>query len=181
MRDGVFGQERFVSFRVIRILGDVPAGRSVMSRGPNTFRKSDLVRALKGAKAAGVEVARIKIAKDGKIEIETISAPEAVGIFPKGKTNGMRRQRKRRSTFMATSTATANRVGISVAPASSRWHSPGSLGRRGLWPLMKTPQLGSPWKSAGEGVKPGSVRALAVSYFNSVGPNLNWSVLVSAR
>ncbi len=48
-----------------------------MSRGPQTFRQSDLTRAIKGAQAAGIAVARITIAKDGKIEIDTGSAPEA--------------------------------------------------------------------------------------------------------
>lgn len=40
-----------------------------MGRGPLTFRQQDLVRALKGAKAAGIEVARVEIEKDGKIVI----------------------------------------------------------------------------------------------------------------
>jgi hypothetical protein len=34
-----------------------------MTRGPLTFRQKDLVRALKGAKAAGIEVARVEIDK----------------------------------------------------------------------------------------------------------------------
>ena len=43
-----------------------------MSRGAHTFKQSDLTRALRGAKAAGVEVSRIKIAKDGTIEIKVL-------------------------------------------------------------------------------------------------------------
>lgn len=42
-----------------------------MARGTATFTQSDVTRAVKGAKAAGVDVARIKIAKDGTIEIDT--------------------------------------------------------------------------------------------------------------
>ena len=47
-----------------------------MVRGPGTFKQRDLTRALKGAKAAGIDVARIKIAKDGSIEIDTGKPPE---------------------------------------------------------------------------------------------------------
>ena len=42
-----------------------------MSRGPATFRQSDLTRAIKAAKAAGIEVVRIEVDKDGKIAIIT--------------------------------------------------------------------------------------------------------------
>jgi hypothetical protein len=42
-----------------------------MARGPLTFRQQDLVRALKGARAAGIEVARVEIDKTGKIVIVT--------------------------------------------------------------------------------------------------------------
>ena len=42
-----------------------------MARGPLTFRQQDLVRALKGAKAAGIDVARVEIDKSGKIVIVT--------------------------------------------------------------------------------------------------------------
>jgi hypothetical protein len=38
-----------------------------MARGPLTFRERDLVRALKGAAAAGIEVAQFEIDKAGKI------------------------------------------------------------------------------------------------------------------
>lgn len=42
-----------------------------MARGPLTFRQQDLVRALKGAKAAGIEIARVEIDKAGKIVMVT--------------------------------------------------------------------------------------------------------------
>jgi hypothetical protein len=42
-----------------------------MARGTLTFRQRDLVRALKGAKAAGIEVAQVEIDKAGKIVIVT--------------------------------------------------------------------------------------------------------------
>ena len=58
-----------------------------MSRGPATFKQSDLTRALKGTKAAGVDVSRIKIAKDGSIEIDTSPATSAKPDEDEGATN----------------------------------------------------------------------------------------------
>ena len=43
-----------------------------MSRGTASFRQADLVKALKAAKAAGVEVARITV-KDGQITMEFVT------------------------------------------------------------------------------------------------------------
>lgn len=40
-----------------------------MGRAAATFKQSDLTRALKGAKAAGVAVARVEVGTDGKIII----------------------------------------------------------------------------------------------------------------
>jgi hypothetical protein len=40
-----------------------------MVRGPLSFRQRDLVRALKGAKAAGLEISKVEIDKDGKIVV----------------------------------------------------------------------------------------------------------------
>jgi len=40
-----------------------------MSRSQSTFRQTDLTRAIKAVRNAGVEVARAEIAKDGKIII----------------------------------------------------------------------------------------------------------------
>jgi hypothetical protein len=40
-----------------------------MPRSPSTFRQTDLTRAIKAARNAGVGVARAEIAKDGKISI----------------------------------------------------------------------------------------------------------------
>jgi hypothetical protein len=40
-----------------------------MSRSTSTFRQSDLTRAIRGVRNAGVDVARAEIAKDGKIII----------------------------------------------------------------------------------------------------------------
>jgi hypothetical protein len=38
-----------------------------VSRGPQTFRQRDVTAALKAAKAAGCEVERIEVGKDGRI------------------------------------------------------------------------------------------------------------------
>jgi hypothetical protein len=38
-----------------------------MPRGDQTFRQTDVVRAIKAARAAGEEIARIEIDRDGKI------------------------------------------------------------------------------------------------------------------
>ena len=47
-----------------------------MSRGLSTFRQRDVTRALKATVAAGIEVSRIEIDKDGKI-IVIVGKPEA--------------------------------------------------------------------------------------------------------
>lgn len=46
-----------------------------MARAPATFKQSDVMRAVKGAMAAGVEVARVRISLDGSIEIH-VGKPE---------------------------------------------------------------------------------------------------------
>jgi hypothetical protein len=38
-----------------------------MGRGPCTFKEVDLVRALRAAKKAGIEVVRAEVQRDGKI------------------------------------------------------------------------------------------------------------------
>jgi hypothetical protein len=51
-----------------------------MSRGPSIFRQSDVTRAIKGAAAAGVDIAqiaRIEIDKAGKIVIITVNGADA--------------------------------------------------------------------------------------------------------
>jgi hypothetical protein len=45
-----------------------------MARGKCVFRQSDLTRAFKAARAAGVEVARYEIAKDGRIIVVPVGA-----------------------------------------------------------------------------------------------------------
>jgi hypothetical protein len=42
-----------------------------MTRAPSTFRQRDVTRAIRGAIAAGVDIARIEVAKDGTIVIVT--------------------------------------------------------------------------------------------------------------
>jgi hypothetical protein len=42
-----------------------------MARAPSTFRQLDVTRAIKAAKAAGVDIGRIEIANDGRIVIIT--------------------------------------------------------------------------------------------------------------
>ena len=45
-----------------------------MARGKCAFRQSDLTRAFKAARAAGIEVARYEIAKDGRIIVVPVGA-----------------------------------------------------------------------------------------------------------
>lgn len=47
-----------------------------MPRRPSSFRQQDIVRALRAASAAGIEVRRFEIAPDGRIAIETGKAVE---------------------------------------------------------------------------------------------------------
>ncbi len=44
-----------------------------MARRPCTFTRRDITRALRGAKAAGIEVQRVEIDKAGKIVLVTSS------------------------------------------------------------------------------------------------------------
>jgi hypothetical protein len=50
-----------------------------MVRRPCKFRQSDLTRALKAARAAGIEIARFEIEKDGKIVVVPGKPIEAPG------------------------------------------------------------------------------------------------------
>jgi len=47
-----------------------------MARGPCNFRQTDVKRAIKGARAAGMEVARVEINKDGVIVVVPSCKPE---------------------------------------------------------------------------------------------------------
>jgi hypothetical protein len=49
-----------------------------MARAPSIFRQQDVTKAIKATKAAGVDIVRIEIAKDGRIAI--ITATEAARI-----------------------------------------------------------------------------------------------------
>jgi hypothetical protein len=42
-----------------------------MTRAPATFRQSDITKAIRAARKAGVENVRVEIAKDGRIVIVT--------------------------------------------------------------------------------------------------------------
>ena len=51
-----------------------------MARAPSAFRQQDVTRAIKATKAAGVDIARIEVDRDGKIAIITVgpsTLPEA--------------------------------------------------------------------------------------------------------
>jgi 3-keto-L-gulonate-6-phosphate decarboxylase len=49
-----------------------------MARAPSTFRQQDVTRAIRAAIAGGVDIARIEVAKDGRIVIVTCGAQPAV-------------------------------------------------------------------------------------------------------
>jgi hypothetical protein len=49
-----------------------------MARAPSTFRQQDVTRAIRAAIAAGVDIARIEVAKDGRIVIVTGGADPPV-------------------------------------------------------------------------------------------------------
>ena len=49
-----------------------------VGRAPSTFRQADVTRAVKAVTAAGVGIARVEIAKDGRIVIVTGEAQPAV-------------------------------------------------------------------------------------------------------
>lgn len=48
-----------------------------MSHGPQTFKKGDLVRALRAVKAAGEKVQRVEVDKDGRIIVIVGDADQA--------------------------------------------------------------------------------------------------------
>jgi hypothetical protein len=50
-----------------------------MARAPSNFRQQDVTRAIKGAVAAGVGIARVEIDKAGKITIIATGAHEPCG------------------------------------------------------------------------------------------------------
>ena len=49
-----------------------------MSRGPTTFRQRDVTAAIKAAKAAGLDVARIEVDKAGKIVVVATATKGAI-------------------------------------------------------------------------------------------------------
>jgi hypothetical protein len=49
-----------------------------MSRGAAKFTQSDVARAVRGARAAGVDVGRVEINPDGTIAIVAADKPDAV-------------------------------------------------------------------------------------------------------
>ncbi len=56
-----------------------------MSRGQQTFKQSDVTRALKATVKAGIAVERIEIDKDGKIVVVTVRPEDAANGEKPGK------------------------------------------------------------------------------------------------
>jgi len=50
-----------------------------MTRAPSIFRQQDVTKAIKGTTKAGVNIARIEIARDGKIVIITATEGARIG------------------------------------------------------------------------------------------------------
>jgi hypothetical protein len=42
-----------------------------MARAPSTFRQADVTKAVKAVRAAGVDIVRVEVARDGRIVIVT--------------------------------------------------------------------------------------------------------------
>lgn len=49
-----------------------------MSRAPSTFRQADVTKAVKAVRAAGEDITRVEVAKDGRIVIVTGEGQPAV-------------------------------------------------------------------------------------------------------
>jgi hypothetical protein len=67
-----------------------------MSRSPSTFRQTDLTRAIKAVRNAGVAVARAEIATDGKIILimgETAGSSADIELTPDGELEQWRRKK----------------------------------------------------------------------------------------
>jgi hypothetical protein len=60
-----------------------------MARAPSTFRQNDVTRAIKATKAAGVDIARIEIAKDGRIIIITPVEAAQIGAEEENSWDGV--------------------------------------------------------------------------------------------
>ena len=56
-----------------------------MSRGQQTFKQSDLTKAIKGAVKAGIAVGRVEVYKNGKIVIVTARPEDAENEEKSGK------------------------------------------------------------------------------------------------
>jgi hypothetical protein len=64
-------ENRFCTPHMPKILFQQPARLRRMARGPCTFKQRDVTRALRAAVAAGVQVSRFEIDKDGRIIVVT--------------------------------------------------------------------------------------------------------------
>ena len=53
-----------------------------MTRRPAAFRQIDVTRALRAARAAGLEVGEFTIDADGRINIKSAAAPSAPALTP---------------------------------------------------------------------------------------------------
>jgi hypothetical protein len=60
-----------------------------MVRAPSTFRQNDVTRAIKATKAAGIDIARIEIAKDGRIIIITPVEAAQIGAEEENSWDGV--------------------------------------------------------------------------------------------
>jgi hypothetical protein len=46
-----------------------------MARAPSTFRQTDVTKAVKAVRAAGVDIVRVEVARDGRIVIVAEAQP----------------------------------------------------------------------------------------------------------
>ncbi|MGH6866299.1 MAG: site-specific integrase [Methyloceanibacter sp.] len=139
-----------------------------VSRDPCTFKQQDLVRALKGAKAVGIEVARIEINRDGKIIVVT-GRPAGENLSAK-RTLGTRCFMKTRKPypFVHEFTDRHGRPRVYLRKRGcKRIPLPWPIGSREFVEAYQAALADNPLPIGQSRTKPGSINALVQVYYAS--------------